>query len=202
MAEHDKFFQFPLHLLAMPDTPDRAQAIMYYSIIEHGRKAAAEMTTPELMGELDAPDELPRGLKKNDRRHLEMAYGQKLMGITKGTASTAVEAHKECWKIVSEYTRKHGADAVCRMRRDLLFKVRDGQMTWRDFSTLAAVYSIIGGKPFPVLVYRSMLQARQLGFKSPAIMAIELAGRDDVEALTEKALPGLWGGFVWAWAKS
>jgi hypothetical protein len=187
MAADDTFFQFPLCLLSLPETQDRTQAMMYYAIIEHGRKAAVDMKIADLVDAIDG-DGLPGRFRRTDRTHLELAYGNKLIVITGGDAVMAAECRDRCAGHVHQYERKHGRDAVCRMRRDLLFSVRDGGMTWRDFSTLAAVYSIIGGKPFPVLVHRSMIQARGLGYKSPSIMQAEIAGRDDVSPLTEKQI--------------
>ncbi len=198
----DQFFQFELCLLSYPTAtgPDddrdkankrRAEIIMAYSIIEHGKRTSRDMSIRELQNAAAdiAPENKPIGIRRNEREHLEYAFGQKNLGITKGHAPTACQNHTDASGYVRSYTAKHGRDAVCRLRDDLLFKARDGGMKWRDFSTLAAVYSIIGGKPFPVLLYRSQIRARQLGFKSAAIMESVIADRPDLgPPLTEKQI--------------
>jgi hypothetical protein len=187
-TDETTFFQFPLCLLGMPEAPEKAQVIMSYALAETGIRAAAEMGMAELRDAVNTipSADLPAGMRKTDAQHLALALGNKIIGVTKGAVSGAFAAHRECKDYAAAFTARHGGDAVCRMRKDLLFDVRDGRMTWRDFSTLAAVYSIIGGKPFPVLVYRSMIQARQLGCKSPSVLEAEQGRRNNLVPLTEK----------------
>jgi hypothetical protein len=197
MASNDKFLQFPLCLLGVPVTGnaeeigrDRMSAILHYAIVEHGRKVSADATLDELQ-ELAAeiPEgDLPGGFDRNRRGHLEYVKGSKLLGVIRGGIPRAFDHHAQCTEYVGGQAARHGRDAVCRMRMDAVLEAMTGSMTWRDFSVLAAVFSVIGWKPFPVLVHRSMIRARGLGYKSPSVMQAELVGRNDVQPLTEKQI--------------
>ncbi len=185
MAADDKYLQFPLSLLGLPVTGkteteigrERMSAILHYAIVEHGRKMSADMTVDDLREFADEIEDgdLPVGLSRNKREHLEYVHGGKRLGVCKGSIPRAFELHKLCTEHSRQQAARHGRDAVCRMRHDLVFKTMNGGMTWRDFSTLAAVYSVIGDKDFPVLIRRTLIQARQAGYKSPAVMKTENA---------------------------
>jgi hypothetical protein len=75
---------------------------------------------------------------------------------------------------------RHGKDALVRLRTDLVFDARDGNgITPRELSVLAAIYSVIGRKPDPVLITQQRIQHRALGYKTAAIMEAEIPNRKD-----------------------
>jgi hypothetical protein len=186
------FFQFELCLLSMRsvdgDLTGIPEHIMGYAIMEHGRREAGDLTKAELLkaAKSRGSENLPSDMKLTTRDDLLYAYGQKLLGIAHGSVELAKANWTAASNVVGRHASAHGRDATVRIKKDLLFDVRDGGISWRDFSTLCAVYSLIGAKPYPVLIHRSMVIARQLGFKSPAIMNSELPARDDLTPLTEK----------------
>src|SRR5262245_12003724 len=65
------------------------------------------------------------------------------------------------------------------MRADLIWNTKEGEFSWRHFSVLAAIYSVIGDNVKPVLINRNMIRCRALGYKTPGVMTTALSERTD-----------------------
>jgi hypothetical protein len=183
-----RFFQYPLCLMNFKaDQKQRMEAMLDHAVVSHGQHVMADMDQAEAMEAAQAmpTEDRPSGLNFSLQYHKAYAIGMQRLHVRGGAMGRVSDNWFAAGKHIEAYTRRHGRDAVVRIKTDVWFSCYKEQMTWRDFSTLAGLYSIIGGKPYPVIVYRSMLQARQLGFKSPAIMADELKRRKDLKPLTE-----------------
>ncbi len=175
------YLQFPLCLLGLPldgETADaigrkRINSIFAFGLFEFGYKLSEDMSDSELLKCVEedvSKTDLPFGFKKNKRKHLEYVLAQERFGVARGHISLAWEMYKQCSNHVRDQRVRHGTDALCRIRGDVAWLVISGEIRWRDFSTLAAVYSIIGDKSHPVLIRRNMIQARQTGCKSVDVM--------------------------------
>jgi len=184
---HDPFFQFPLCLLNVyGNEHEKVNRIVDYSIMRYGEEITAETPAADMRDEVRrmADNDRPVGLNLHDRTHLSYAVGMIRLNVCKGRMRSALE-NIECAKhYIDIFTSEHGRDAEVRIKTTVALDCLNGRMTWRDFSTLAALYSIIGVKPYPVQVHRSMIQARQLGFKSPSIMRAVLEQQKDLRPLT------------------
>jgi hypothetical protein len=92
---------------------------------------------------------------------------------------------------VSEYEAKHGKDALVFISTGLFWNCHTHDYPkWREFSTLCGINSVFGlqNAKTPILLRRSMITARQLGYKTPKIMKLELANRKDQKPLTAQQM--------------
>jgi len=145
----------------------RLRFILHYSLVEYAPLFAKNMEDSDLLDFMQKhipEDELPAGFDKTRRDHLEFVFAQCTLGFTGGN----LEAARKCYAVCREYVdsqqaRRGKKDAYCRTRIDAVWDTLYGKMSWRDFTTLAAVYSKIGDKETPVLIRRSEIQARQTG---------------------------------------
>ena len=184
----DVFFQFPLCLMNIKaEQKQRLETMMDHAVMAHGERIMADMEPGEPIKAADAmpTENRPSGLDVTKRYHQAYAIGMQRLRVTHGSMSRVMDNVHTAREHINAHTEKHGRDAVVRIRTDVWFSCYREQVPWRDFSILAGLYSVIGGKPYPVIVYRSMLQARQLGYKSHSIMAQELKRRKDLRPLTE-----------------
>jgi len=184
---HDPFFQFPLCLLNVyGNEHEKVNRIVDYSIMRYGEEITTGMLNADIREEVRRHEvrERPAGFNLNITTHLVYALGMIRLNIRGGSMRDALESIECAKHYIDIFTSKHGRDAEVRIKTTAAIDCLNGRMTWRDFSTLAALYSIIGVKPYPVQVHRSMIQARQLGFKSPSIMRAVLEQQKDLRPLT------------------
>lgn len=187
------YLQFPLCALSFGATADvRLNAILDYSVVEAGsqlfQKLSLEKQREFQRGKMCCRRN-PDGINPYDWRHTAAAYGAHIIGVTYRSFIAAIETHAQLHDYVDTFAKAHGRDALVRIKKDWLFKARDGHgLTYREFSVLCAIYSAIGDKKLAI-VTRERIRHCALGYRSAAIMQAELPRRaDGAQPLTERPL--------------
>ena len=111
--------------------------------------------------------------------HDKFIRGAIVTNVKLGWIKTTVDECAAVKRFVDEHQRKHGTDPLVFIAAELFWSCYDDNQdfSFREFSTACAVNSVIGFKKTPVLIRRSMIIARQLGYKTPQVMAAELAAK-------------------------
>jgi hypothetical protein len=109
-------------------------------------------------------------------RHDQLARGAIITGVNLGNFSSNCKRCDAAQKFINERAFKNGTDPLVFIASEIFWSCHDDAgLSYREFSTACAINSIIGFKMTPVLIRRGMIIARQLGYKTPQIMATELA---------------------------
>jgi hypothetical protein len=172
MSKEDSYFQFPLPLLAYEtDIEKRLLGIVDYCLVDTGRKLIAKMdedSAGRMLNEFDAAS-LPAGYKCGVPDHRAVVVGMAKLNVMAGSVPATLERHGACSKFIKDWEGKYnGRHPDVRIKTKYLWEVRDGAgMTYREFQFLCAVYCIIGGKEYPVLITRTRIMAAAFGHKSP-----------------------------------
>lgn len=181
------YYTFPLCLLAADKDPKEIiQDMVAQSVVRAGeRHCDRDATRSPQADKYLAEKEFPPGFDAGKPRHVQLVTGAMVLNITLGNVVGTLTRWKETSDFVSGYERVHGGDALVMIGGDLLWGCHnDGDPDWRTFSTLAAINSIIGQKKVPVRITRDMIIARQLGYKTSAIMRAALPGNPHQKPLT------------------
>jgi hypothetical protein len=173
------FLTFPLCLLATNDEPEegRLRIILAHAVERAG--AGSDISDERVT------QEEVWGFDTDNTRHKNIVRGAIVIGVKIGnvqsTASNCVKADH----LIDQMHRKYGPDPLVFISTELFWGCHDrDEPTYREFSTLCAVNSVVGFKKFPVIVRREMIIARRLGFKSTLVMKSELRKRAKKDKLT------------------
>ena len=192
--ENDKkYYQFPLCCLSFGgDYKTRLYHIVSFCIVSAGAQKRESMDRDELTKYATDYDseKCPSGMKKTVLQHLEILAGMKFLGVTHGNVEETQNRAAAIASHIRNTTEKEGAHPLVRIRNDLFWDCIKGNLPYRDFAVLTAVYAAIGSKTFPVRVTRDRIQAGALGYKTKASMTPEaLAQRiDGATPLTENQI--------------
>lgn len=156
------YFQFPLCLLAFgSDYKDRLQHIVSYCLCEHAKwlnrnLSGASADTPSQTALYEAATFL----------HVNVA---------------SLEATVERWKLVSWFIEgweeRFGKDASVRIATTLLWEAHNNTgLTYREFSILCAINSVIGNRSTPMRITERTIRIRAAGYKSLTVVKRELDG--------------------------
>jgi hypothetical protein len=169
-----KFFNYKLCLHAFP-APDWKSRIQY--IVSHAMDRAGSNSTMEDSQVREYMLSHPNITDfRGDDRQKALIRGAILCGVeVRGTVGHCITQASEANTFVRKHEERYGTDALVCVASELLWACHnDEDPPWREFSTLAAINSIVGFKTIPVLIRRTMIAARQLGYKTPAVMEAEL----------------------------
>jgi hypothetical protein len=167
-----KFFTFPLCVLAMPW--DEKQILMH--IVSHaldragGGDGAKEIDKKQILQYVSDHE----GIGYNHSgEHDKIVRGAIVTGVNLGWIKTTAAECEVVKQFVSSHEHKHGKEPLVFIASELLWSCNDDNqdLTYREFSTACAVNSVIGFKKTPVIIRRAMIIARQLGYKTPLVMA-------------------------------
>ena len=169
-----KFFTFPLCLLAMPyDEKTILQHIVSSALERAGGGNSAALIDKEKIVEYAIEHE-NIGYTPSVP-HDQLIRGAIMTNVTLGWIQATVDRCDAATKFVGQHERKHGTDPLVFVAAELFWSCHNDQdFSFREFSTTCAVNSINGFKKTPVIIRRSMIQARQLGYKTPAVMTAEI----------------------------
>src|SRR5436190_17228520 len=151
IAATDKrgYFQFPLCLLAFgEDYKQRLQHLMSYCVYEQAKRSNPKF---------------PRSARN---RLLDEAAT--FLRVPIGSHENRMRQWKEADSFVREWEQRYGKDANVRIGTSLLWEAKDDSgVSYREFSILCAINSIIGKRrSIPKLITVPSVQARAAGFKS------------------------------------
>lgn len=177
------YFQFPLCAFAFgSNEKERLDAIISYGLVQAGekwwRRATEEQRRERLL--YWSKSKPIADFYSNQNRHL---YAKRGAEITKVTISSIRGCLEQCDGLQSfcdGFIARHGGDPLVRLKTSFVFEARDGKgISARELPILAAIYSIIGNKQGPVLITQDRIRRRALGYKSAAVMQVELPKRKD-----------------------
>ena len=190
---NDTFFQFPLCALAYGQAVTaRLDAIIDYAVVEAGSsslaKRSAEHQYQFLQFSLQA-EGVPRDFKEYLPQHRAALIGAEIIGVKYSCMASVMDRWQAINRHITDFERRYGRDAKVRIKKDWLFATRDGKgISYREFSVLCAIYSVIGQKDLAI-VTRENIRRRALGYRTAAIMKAELRTRADKgQPLTERQL--------------
>jgi hypothetical protein len=181
--ETSGYFQFPLCTLAMGGSyKERLGQIISFAFVEAGRVMVTKLAQEirESLGEelLDYSD-TPSDYHKTNSSHVAAMLGAREIGIRPGSLENSLRNWRTASQFIGKFQSQHGSDATVRVKKDLVFEVRDNQgMSYREFAVLCALLSRIGTKKY-VRITRKQIQCRMLGYKSPPVMLAEFDKRTD-----------------------
>jgi len=179
------FFTFPLPVLAMP-LPEKERLQMAISNTMH--RAGLDRAD---IGEDQIADYSRQhagiGFNRSATSHQTMVRGAIAINVNIGHVENTIKRLRESEAFVARIESTHGPSPLVFVAAELLWGCHNSDSpSFREFSVLCAVNSVIGFKKSPVLIRRQMLIARQLGYKSPAVMLAEI--RPDQKPLTTQEL--------------
>lgn len=197
----ETYYQFPLSLLAgFNDEMNMIQAVTSYCAVTIGeslvpkspkeRRAFAE----EVKAHFGPENPMPQGIYAAHENDLAIIAGFQKLGMHGGSATRVADDYKHCQKIVCELHEIQGQSPLVRFRSDVMWAPIRETMTLRQWRVLAAVYSSIGAKQFPLQITRDMIRARAIGYKSASLIFddagyVHDAGRVILEKRADKAAP-------------
>lgn len=183
------FLQFPLCVLAMKHDPKGiANYILSYGMVAAGRAVLLKFDPDKRVEKCEI---FKLSKKKVDSWELAAHLGGEQCNMTVGSAEASVTRYHAAAAHVEKWESKYGTSPLVRLTTNIVFELRDGgQISWREFRVLAGLYSVIGAKPFPVIIPLSMIEARHCGFSNQAGLEKGRTAKDCPEALTMKQLRG------------
>ncbi len=189
-----RFFVFPLSLLAMQlEEKDILQHAISHAVMRAGNGTSADTIDDDRIEDFVKKHggEKKIGYRKSDA-HDQAVRGCVACNVKSGSMPNIIKQDSTVNEFVRKHEAVHGAGPLVFIGAKLLWECLKGEFKWKDFTTLCAVNSIIGRKKTPVLIRRSLITARQMGFKTPVVMNLELPKLDPKkphrEPLTTKEL--------------
>ncbi len=187
------YFQFPLCALAFGETEhNRLNAIIDYSLIENGEKLLGKLTNEQqrrFFSDAKRKGILPQGFDHFEWTHRAAVYAAEIIGVTLGDFLRGIERYHALDAFVKAFEKAHGRDALVRIKKAWLFKARDEHgLSYREFSVLCGLFSAMGDKELAI-VTRQRISHCAMGYRTAAIMAVELPRRADKgQPFTERQL--------------
>jgi len=184
------YFQIPLCAFAFGKSDqERLDAIVHFGWVETGQKHWRKLPVEARQRFIDKQKWDYPGDDFDDRRetHCFALYGAFLMGNQLGSIRDCLAWHAKLQKFVNSFQKRHGPDAVVRLKSSLVLEAYAGKgITMPELSVLAAIYSVIGRKQGPVRITQNRISCRALGYKTEAVLSAELPKRKDgAQRLTE-----------------
>src|SRR6516162_1735461 len=158
------YFQFPLCLLALSeDYKERLESIVSHCLCEQARRENPKFPKARRIASLDKAAEF---LHVNIGRHQD-----------------TMDRGKEAASFVDQWECRNGKDPLVRIATTLFWEAHDNTgLTYREFSILCAINSIIGSRPTPMRITEPRIRVRAAGFKSWKIAQSELPTKEAREA--------------------
>jgi hypothetical protein len=144
------YFQFPLCLLGYgKHEKQRLYAIVDNNLVTYAKKQ----------------------LGSTKRDAIETAA--EVLQVNIGSAAAIVRSWQETNSFVERYELRHGKDARVRIAAQLLWDCLGGRLSYREFSILCALNSILGKATSPKRVTQPSIRVRAAGYKSWHVAAAE-----------------------------
>ena len=176
------FFAFPLELLAFGDNfRSRLYHAVSYAVVSLAERLRDTVPLPQLQAAALAVPETDRPVHLQDAGSLRyaLAVARWQLQVIKGSAKEDKKQYSDFWNFHYDWVERHGKSPIVQLANDFVWDCINGRLSYRELSVLAAVYSAIGAKRYPVRITRRTIQHRSLGYKTPAVMKAELHNRTD-----------------------
>jgi len=164
-----RFFTFPLSLLyPSEDYKSTLQRIVCYCVVTVGSKSA-ESLDEEVAEQIIERKHKPRDFR-DCQRHREIILGAERLNVTLPNIGTVIKCADEARKLIETIEAQCGTSPLVFVGAPLFWGCHDKHSpTYRDFTVLCAVNSVIGLKrQTPVLIRRELICARAAGCKTRA----------------------------------
>jgi len=146
------YFQFPLCLLAFgTDEKKRLRAIIDYNVVEYASKQVGSKSRKSL------------------------ATAATALNINYTNVSEATEQGERAKTYVENFELRHGRDAFVRIGSNIFWECYKASLTYRDFSIICALNSIIGASKRPKRVTEPSIRVRAAGYKSWNVLRAEVS---------------------------
>lgn len=188
-----KFFFFPIALLSPSDKGDHPvtlQRIISWCLFYVGKKAIERMeesATDGILSTVETADDYD----DDEDLHRALFMGARTLNVIIRSFCREVREIKIAEQIITRH-RVHGEPAMLSVATELLWECNSKTgISYRDFTTMCAVNSIVGAKQYPSLVRRDLIRARQAGFKTAKMsdtMRAQCGKKEFREPLTESEL--------------
>jgi len=177
-----RYFQFPLCLLSFGrDVKERLNGIISLGCVEMGMKQWQKFSPAQQHFRRSHPPPPSLCTCEIDLikdEELQVVAGCEYMNLVCDNVKDILADYARVTCFIKEYERKHGTDALVRIREDWVFEVLDDKaMSYPEFAVLAAIYSTIGEAEKPVRILRTDIWKRAHGFKSDCVFRVEMNGR-------------------------
>ncbi|GEM_PF-1894183 len=181
MSEPGKYFTFPLCLLAFGHNErERLEYILCHSVMRVGFERHDTGNGETLANEYLANNPRPVGFSKSRTADVAALAGARLLNVSIADVQSLIVRDEATRRFTSDFEARHGRDALVMISTKIFGECHnEGDPPYRMFATLSAVLSVIGSKTKPTLIVRAMVRARQLGYKTPQVMAAEISKRTD-----------------------
>lgn len=161
MDSNRGYFQFPLCLLAFgEDYKQRLQYIVSYCLYEQAKRTNPKFPRSARNGSLDE--------------------AANFLGVSTRSHNSTITRWKGADSFVCRWERHYGKDARVRIATSLLWEAHNNSgVSYREFSILCAINSIIGNRRFvPKRITEASIRVRAAGFKSWTNARLELPADD------------------------
>jgi hypothetical protein len=157
MRSNTGYFQFPLCLLAFgSDYKDRLQHIVSYCVCERAQRLSHSFMASDDPG---------------------MDRGASFLKVNIGSREATIDRWQSATRFIEIWEERHGRDALVRIATKLLWEAHnDTGLSYREFSLLCAINSIIGYRRFrPIRITEDSIRVRAAGYKSWTVAHREVA---------------------------
>lgn len=184
MSKEDRYFQFPLWVLSYgKDVRERMDDLIGWCVMDAGRKARLSVDESVVQAKI-ASQSMPADFNEELEDHISVMLGLSMLNVSSGSVLNIIREWTKLEQHIRHFDSIYGTSPFVRIRSDLFWEgVNDARQpgcgfSWREFSVLCAVYSIVGDKPF-MRVIHDRIVAASLGYKSVAVMKMEPRHRKD-----------------------
>jgi hypothetical protein len=164
MGENKGYFQFPLCLLAFGrDCKERLEHIVAYCLYEQARRRNPKFP--------------------NSARKTSLDEAATFLGVTIGSHESTIYRWKEADRFAFAWEGRYGKEALVRIGTTLLREAHDKTgVSYREFSVLCAINSMIGSRLTPKRITELSIRVRAAGFKSWKVAQSELPSDESRKA--------------------
>jgi hypothetical protein len=152
MHDHGRFFQYPLCLLARRESSFCEQLEEAFA---HGVIAFIDKTRDEGKPEF-------RYMTK-EKRQTAVEKCRDVIGFSGGSPNSFFDRNERALSQIATWTHRFGSTCTVRVRTDVHYSARDGDLSEREARVLFGLYSAIGNKPFVKATWQG-IQRRAAGW--------------------------------------
>lgn len=169
-----KFFTFPLPLLAFPylNPKDALSDVTSYCCYTVGKRTMEahgedQDTVEEIIGRTKAPD----NYNAESEDHRSLLLGAETLNVCIRSCVACLARANDAIEKVRKMEAAVGSSPLVFVGANLLWDCVADKISFRDFTVICAVNSVLGQATKPKVIRRTLLRARAAGFKTPEAYA-------------------------------
>ena len=164
-----KFFTFPLPLLAFPysNPKDVLQYVLSYCCYTLGKsRMTAHGEDQDTVDEIIGRSKTPTDYNAENEDHRSLILGARTLRVSIGHCAHTIAEANDAIEKVRKMEAAVGSSPLVFVGAKLLWECLDDEISFRDFTVICAVNSVLGQDKKPKMIRRTLLRARAAGFKS------------------------------------